>query len=288
MDDAGIERNTYRANGVDALAVSLARLAYPGRLRSLLDQLHLSWSVPKGSSIIKAVIMHLHRTFGPRVQFDPRFFADHQQLAVYAQAIEDLCPSLQTCVGFLDGTTMGISRPGEGVNAPAGTTPGATQRPFYSGHKRYHCLRFQGIIFPDGMMASFFGPYPGASNDRGLYGYSNVDNLLLQIWGSDPQYPNLAKYFLYADAGYDGSYASVVSRADLPQGDGNAANSVRVSIENIFGSAKGRCLGGAVEILANTSSSQGSGLSSSTLNSCGCSSRRSPPKSQQPSCFIIV
>ena len=38
---------TYVASGMDALAASLARLAFPGPLKSLREQLHSSWSVGK-------------------------------------------------------------------------------------------------------------------------------------------------------------------------------------------------------------------------------------------------
>lgn len=69
---------TYVASGINALAVSLARLAFPGPLDSLREQLHSSWSVSKMSSIINATVHHLDRTFGNRILYDERLLQNVQ------------------------------------------------------------------------------------------------------------------------------------------------------------------------------------------------------------------
>ena len=49
----------------------------------------------------------------------------------FAQAIKDAGSPLDNCWGFIDGTTRPIDRPVR------------NQSVVYSGHKRYHCLKFQ-------------------------------------------------------------------------------------------------------------------------------------------------
>ncbi|KAG8226421.1 hypothetical protein J437_LFUL012517 [Ladona fulva] len=48
---------------------------------------------------------------------------------------------IKNCWGFIDGTARAICR------------PSINQQEYYSGHKRLHCLKYQLILIPDGMMA---------------------------------------------------------------------------------------------------------------------------------------
>jgi hypothetical protein len=52
-----------------------------------------------------------------------------------------------------------MCRPGD----TAGTTD--VQRRVYSGHKRVHVLKFQGVLAPDGMIMDLHGPVPGHRRD---------------------------------------------------------------------------------------------------------------------------
>lgn len=48
------------------------------------------------------------------------------------------------------------------------------QRPFYSGYISGHCVAYQVISGPDGMIWHLFGPIPGSMNDLGVLALSNV------------------------------------------------------------------------------------------------------------------
>ena len=226
----GVMVDTYVATAVDTLAVCLARLAYPGRLVDLIARLQLNWSISKASSIIKAGVLHMYRTFRNRILFDERFFMSDARLREFANAIGAAGGPFYDCVGFIDGTTCHISRPG-GDNMQ--------QAAFYSGHKRYHCIRWQGVVTPDGMLASFYGPHPGASNDRGLLNVSKLDDKLSLMFGPSPNNALVSKYFLYGDLGYQGPSFTIYSAGDIDPAAVAAANSVRVSVENVFGAEKG-------------------------------------------------
>ena len=226
-------QNTYRAEYVDALAVCLARLCLPGRLSDLKHRLQIDWSLGKISSIINATVLQLYNTWRGRVLFDDRVFENHHLLSQFAVAINRAGGRFHSCVGFIDGTTFHIARPGGGD---------LQQAVFYSGHKRCHVVRWQGVVTPDGMVASFYGPHQGASNDRGLLNVSKLDDHLRVVFGVNPAHPDTPRFFLYGDAGYDtnGLYKAVYTPADMPDHQSReAANSVRVSIENVFGLLKG-------------------------------------------------
>jgi len=82
----------------------------------------------------------------------------------------------------------------------------------------------------------------GASNDKGVLTLSRLENVLNRELTPTVEAPR--HFFLYGDAGYDGSavIASPIAlrEPDVPVGSHRAANSARVSIENVFGAKKGK------------------------------------------------
>jgi hypothetical protein len=144
--------NGYVAAPDEALAIALARLAYPGRLSDLQLKLSLRWSAAKMSSIIKAIVQTLAATWGRLVHLDIRVLRDKVRLQQFSQAIRNQGAPFDNCFGFIDGTTFHIARPGGGD---------LYQAVFYSGHKRMHNVRWQGVITPDGQLMSFYGPIAG-------------------------------------------------------------------------------------------------------------------------------
>lgn len=63
----------------------------------------------------------------------------------YAQAVATMCP-LPNCIGFVDGTARSICR------------PGIYQDAAFSGHKRTHCMKFQCVQMPYGLISEMYGP----------------------------------------------------------------------------------------------------------------------------------
>ncbi|KAK5648198.1 hypothetical protein RI129_003090 [Pyrocoelia pectoralis] len=84
------------------------------------------------------------------------------KLRHYSQAIrEGGCP-LQNCWGFIDGTARPICR------------PSINQQNYYSGHKRTHCVKYQSVICPDGLIISLKGAYEGRRHDAGIFRESGL------------------------------------------------------------------------------------------------------------------
>jgi hypothetical protein len=144
-------RTTYTCSGMDALAVTLARLSYPGRLRDIIGRLRLDWSISKLSLLFSACARRIQARWGNLAKFDPRVFEDPVRLRTFAATIHNHGYPLMDCVGFIDGTAIGIARPAGNAN----------QRAFYNGLHRGHEVVWQAVTTPDGQLASFFGPHPG-------------------------------------------------------------------------------------------------------------------------------
>ena len=72
-----------------------------------------------------------------------------RNLELFAEVIHTKGAPLGNCWGFVDGTTRPVCRPGQ------------NQRLLYNGHKRYHCIKSQSVVAPNGLIANLFGPVEG-------------------------------------------------------------------------------------------------------------------------------
>ena len=110
---------------------------------------------------------------------------DLAHLRAFADAVADKGAPLPNCWGFIDGTMMTICRPQE------------HQRGVHSGHKRTHCLKFQGIQAPNGLIVSLLGPYIGRRHDAGiLYESGIMPHPQQQVDG------NGNPFYVYGDKAY--------------------------------------------------------------------------------------
>ena len=108
-------------------------------------------------------------------------FLSPENLSRYADSIHARGAPLQNCFGFIDGTVRKIARPNR------------NQRTMYNGHKRFHGMKFQSVVVPDGLIANLSGPYEGKRHDSTMLHQSGLLPLLDQhavhneIYG-DPAY----------------------------------------------------------------------------------------------------
>ena len=72
-----------------------------------------------------------------------------RNLELFAYVIHTRGAPLGNCWGFVDGTTRPVCCSGQ------------NQRLFYNGNKRYHCIKFQSVVAPNGLIANLFGPVEG-------------------------------------------------------------------------------------------------------------------------------
>ncbi|KAJ8914165.1 hypothetical protein NQ315_016244 [Exocentrus adspersus] len=146
---------------------------------------------------------------------------NEEKLRQYSEAIHLKGAPMDNVWGFIDGTIRPICR------------PTINQRQYYSGHKRVHCVKYQSLLCPDGIVVSLKGAYPGARHDAGMFRESGLYEELEEfaVFGN-------RNYVIYGDQGYglrqllirpftQHEVANNVNRQHF----NNAMSSLRVSVE---------------------------------------------------------
>ena len=135
------------------------------------------------NSLMKMSFLHIYR-FPTNALCS---FADSTIGLVPSQRVEYTnYPHDAGVVGFVDGVDFAICKP----------TEQAFESTFYSGHKKMNCVVHQGVILPNGIIASFYGPWPGRNNATGVWAKIGIRMELIwlnQVAGQDG--PNQFKLF---------------------------------------------------------------------------------------------
>ena len=107
------------------------------------------------------LLQHMVTRFGHLLKL-PAYFTEPERLRRYADAVWSRGSRFGNCVGFIDGTLRQIARPSK------------NQRGVYSGHKKVHGIKFQSVIFADGMIVEQYGPYEGRRSDPWMMHESEI------------------------------------------------------------------------------------------------------------------
>ncbi|KAJ8916944.1 hypothetical protein NQ315_013416, partial [Exocentrus adspersus] len=181
------------STGLEGLCICLRRLVYPNRLTDLeplfgLSAKHLS---DIANTVVRHIYLHFHH---PLTNLRNLPWLNYNKLQQYSQAIADKNAPLRNCWEFIDGTARPICRPSH------------RQQNFFSGHKRVHCLKYQSVVVPDGIIyyCSLMGPYEGRRHDVGIFRDSNLYTQLEQ----NCRFPNNENFVLYGDPAYAKTYCS--------------------------------------------------------------------------------
>jgi len=152
---------SFHAPSVDALAVTLARLAGPVTLEALRQLLNINWSTTKLSRIVQGVVKYVTKTFRELIAFDKRFLQDADTRDAFALAISEAGSygkvPYKHIVGFIDGLVVDISRPYS-----------QNQEAYFNGNEKTHLFHYLALLLPNGIMTAMYGPYIGESS--GLFG----------------------------------------------------------------------------------------------------------------------
>ncbi|XP_050515881.1 uncharacterized protein LOC126892544 [Diabrotica virgifera virgifera] len=161
IPDIIVTETGHTCTGLDGLCILLRRLAYPNRLSDL--KVIFGLSAQSLSQIINKtvnLILEGHRSILEDLDNVP--WLTQEKLEYYSQAVAAKGAAVQNCWGFIDGTARRICR------------PSINQEAYYSGHKRWHCLKYQSVVCPDGIIISLKGPYLGRRHDAGIFEESNI------------------------------------------------------------------------------------------------------------------
>ena len=160
--------NGTSVTGIEGLCIYLKHYSYPCRFSDIIPRFGRSFLelCVKSDWLLNYVFDHHNwrlRTLN-EPWLSPNF------LEQYCQTIHDSGASLQNCWGFVDGTLVNISRPGE------------FQRLLFNGYKRVHAVKFQSVVTPNGLITNLFGPIKGRKHDAAMLRESNLLDGLRQFW----------------------------------------------------------------------------------------------------------
>lgn len=109
----------------------------------------------------------IHAKFSPRVTWSSAVLNPARAPARVA-AMAAKGSMVPAAIALVDGTFRPCARPSQ------------HQESAYNGWKRRHCIKFQSVATPDGMIASLAGPFVGRHNDLHMIAKSN----LIAAWAS--------------------------------------------------------------------------------------------------------
>ncbi|RPA77708.1 hypothetical protein BJ508DRAFT_378754 [Ascobolus immersus RN42] len=149
-----------------ALVMLLTKFKSHLRLKDIY--LQFGWELERVSRIVVTTLRHIHVKWKHLLEFDYLRLTP-ARLEGFARIIQAKSRSpLGTVFGFVDGTVRKISRPSK------------RQRTVYNGWKRYHALKYHGVVTPDGIIVHFFGPMEGRRHDRHLWQKSKIMDYLIE------------------------------------------------------------------------------------------------------------
>eukprot|EP00033_Pygsuia_biforma_P005605 GCRY01006191.1.p1 GENE.GCRY01006191.1~~GCRY01006191.1.p1 ORF type:complete len:384 (+),score=7.06 GCRY01006191.1:425-1576(+) len=175
--------NRCRIPRIEAMALVLRRLSYPNRWCDLVSLFSRKDAVL--SAAFKQTVGILHDKCKHLCLFD--FERIRNDVNRFCEANREKGSPLPMCFGFVDGTFRRSCR------------PTYNQRVAFSGHKRLHGIKFQGVSTPNGIIQEMYGPVPAHRHDARILRESGLLEKLknncelngewVYLYG-DPAYPN--------------------------------------------------------------------------------------------------
>ena len=177
-------RNEYRCDRVTAICSFLYRLAITCRWYD--HELKFGHFTSQLSEVFWEHVELVVEKYGHVLTLRPGMMQARARL--YADVLKEHDCPLYNCVGFIDCTKIRISRPGG---------HGSLQRSTYSGHKRMHCLIYQSLSTPDGLIYALHGPVEGRRHDLTLLYQSEWEEVMQNAFVIDG-----TQYYIYGDSAY--------------------------------------------------------------------------------------
>ena len=120
------------------------------------------------SEVYNSVIVALDAQFGWLIEWHPCLTRD--RINHYARMLDMKSDGGGVVWGWLDGTFVGTCRPEEKI-----------QRLMYSGYKKRHGMKWQGLATPDGLISSLSGPWLGEINDNRMITESGIVRRIREV-----------------------------------------------------------------------------------------------------------
>lgn len=223
--------NGYIFDSVEALGLTLARFRSAGDEFHLVQQFDRSQSAI--SEIVNWVVQFVDDRWSHLLDFDKDSLLSPENLEKYAAAIHRAGAPLDGVWGFVDCTIRAICRPSR------------WQRAAYSGHKKYHALKYQALMLPNGIFGHLFGPWESRRADLILLEESGLLEACTEHAvraGTDDNTPDQQHYLqIFGDPAYGNTrqiispYAGAGDRTEAEKEWNEKMASVRIEVEHGFG-----------------------------------------------------
>jgi hypothetical protein len=219
LENVDYGRRRYAPTPEFAICTILYYLAYPSRLHEA--QLLFGRSATYISVTLKLNLTYLEARYKRVLDWHPSL--TYERMESYARRLENVSKHATQIWGFLDGTFREICRPIR------------DQELFYSGYYRAHGIKYQGIVTPDGLILSLYGPFPGSVHDIFMYRECGIPEKLREIMAEQQQ------LFLYGDIAYTSCFRVITPfKATHPltreeRRFNKVLSSDRIGVENAFG-----------------------------------------------------
>lgn len=140
----------HKFTATEALGLTCAHLCSSGDLYELVSKFDRSAAAI--SEIVTWVVIFVDKKWGHLLEFDHKHLLSPHNLEKHAKAVHESGSPLTGVWGF----------------------PSRWQWQAYNGHKKYHALKFQAIMLPNGMFGHLYGPVEGRRNDAFLLSESGL------------------------------------------------------------------------------------------------------------------
>lgn len=231
----------FRFSSEEGLLILLTRMAWPHRQRSEMETM-FNRKQPEISEIFNRMLWAVDSRWAARLEGVDAHAAElirpdrvrefGEAVAARLQLPHRLPGFFAAIVGFIDGTSLPIAKPGGRDRI---------QRSLYNGHDGEHVLKCQGVVWPDGL-CFMYGPCQGTSHDMTLLAGSDLNDRLHPVWEplrqAGERWP-----FIYGDVAYqDREHIMRPFHGAYLNDDQLYFNDVmkggRVSVEHYFGVMK--------------------------------------------------
>ena len=160
------KRNGFVCDFETVTCIVLRRLSSPCRWADIEEKFGMH-----SGALSEVFCENIESLYNNRSTLGRCFRADllGERAKQYAEAIHENEAPLDDCFGFFDGTGIFMVRPGGPSSSPGSC---------YRVHKRAHCLAYQTITTPDGLVFHIHRPIEGRRSDMMMSIKSNRDQIL--------------------------------------------------------------------------------------------------------------
>jgi hypothetical protein len=231
LPDPLITRSGYNSPAFESFTLLCARLRSPEDQWSLT----VKYGRPQSaiSQITNQVARFIDERWGQLLQWDHKGILSPAKLCAYGKALETFGSPTRTVVGFLDCTIRQTCR------------PGVDESLAYTGYKKLHGMKFQGVVVPNGLLAHLEGPFRAPQNDAGVLNESellaNMARYAIQPGSRDGDPPGRRYFQLYGDSAYGVSphllspFSGIGTQTAQERAWNTRMGGVRISVEHAFG-----------------------------------------------------